>query len=88
MKFQFKITTWESVTVPEEHEEMILNKIKSGEIESSSDIFDELAELGDMNVECEKILEVDEQMTVLENQGFSTIEVLDNRGITIYGNGE
>ena len=55
MKFDFKITTWERVTVREENEQEVLQAIKEGKIESAQDIFDFLADKGDMNIECEKL---------------------------------
>jgi len=88
MKFQFKITTWEQVTVSKEAEEEVLQAIKDGKINSSCDIFDFLADKGDMNVELEKLDEVDEQMTVEENCDCSTIKVLDEKAKVIFGNGE
>jgi len=39
MDFDFKITTWERVNVPQEKEQEILEAIKAGEITSSNDIF-------------------------------------------------
>ena len=86
MKFDFKITTWERVTVREENEQEVLQAIKEGKIESAQDIFDFLADKGDMNIECEKLSDVDEQMSVEDNDGASTIEVVDN-GKTIFSNG-
>ena len=86
MKFDFKITTWERVTVREENEQEVLQAIKEGKIESAQDIFDFLADKGDMNIECEKLTDVDEQMSVEDNDGASTIGVVDN-GKTIFSNG-
>jgi hypothetical protein len=86
MKFDFKITTWERVTVSEEYEQEVLQAIKDGKIESANDIFDFLADKGDMNIECEKLADVDEQMSVEDNDGASTIEVVD-AGKTIFYNG-
>jgi hypothetical protein len=82
MDFDFKITTWERITVPEEHEQKILEKIKSGEITTSNDIFD-LFEDSQMNI----LSEVEEQMSVEENGGCSTIEVFDGTK-RIYQNGK
>lgn len=87
MNFDFKITTWERVNVSKEQEAIVLEAIKSGEITSSSDIYDFLADKGDVNVESETLLETDEQMTIEENGGSSTIEVMDE-GKVIYQNGE
>jgi len=86
MKFDFKITTWERVTVREENEQEVLQAIKNGKIESANDIYDFLADKGDMNIEYEKLTDVDEQMSVEDNDGASTIEVVD-AGKTIFSNG-
>ena len=82
MEFDFKITTWERVTVSKEKEKEVLDKIKKGEIVSADDIFDV-----DKNAHCKKIDDVDEQMTVEENSECSTIEVLNSEGVTIFKNG-
>ena len=87
MEFDFKITTWERVTVRGENEQEVLQAIKNGEIESANDIYDFLADKGVMNVDCEKLTQVDEQMSVEDNDGASTIEVLDSAGKTIFSNG-
>lgn len=76
MKFDFKITTWERVEVPTEHEEKVLEAIKNGTITSSQDVFDLLEDDTDM-IDCNVILETEEQMSVEDNGGNSTIEVLD-----------
>jgi len=88
MDFDFKITTWERVNVSEEHEQKVLQAIKEGKITSSNDVFDFLADKMDfryINFRCIKLSETDEQMTVEENGGCSTIEVIDN-GEEIFNN--
>jgi hypothetical protein len=70
MKFEFKITTWERVEVPEEKEQEILQLIKEGKITSSNEIFDHCPEAS-----FEIIPEVEEQMTPEENGDEATIEV-------------
>ena len=82
MDFDFKVTTWERVSVPKEYEAEVLQAIKDGKVNSASDvwgIFDDA-----------EIKEADgvasEQMTVEDNDGKATIEVIDNRGITIFEN--
>lgn len=87
-QFDFKITTWERVTVfDDEVAEKILQQIKDGNIECSDDIYNSSAveETGDL--ETEMIFGVSEQMTLEENDGASTIEVLNDEGRTIYENG-
>jgi len=81
MKFDFKITSWERITVDSDKEEEVLKGIKEGKITDSNDIFNM-----DLNAETETILEVQEQMSVSENGGQSTIEVLDSKGETIFTN--
>jgi len=87
MHVDFKITTWERVEVPEEHEAEIKAKIEDGTITSASDMFDHLE-----NIECEKLTDVDEQMEIEENGFCSTIEVweadTENGGMKrTFGNG-
>ena len=86
MEFDFKITTWERVTVDAEQEQDVLDAIKRGEINSANDVFNYLANKGDMNVECQKLDGVEEEMTPEENGGFATIEVIDNCEV-IFKNG-
>jgi hypothetical protein len=82
MEFDFKITTWERVTVPKEFEEKVLDGIKDGSITSAEDIFNL-----DIDADCNKLDDVDEQMTVDENGGCATIDVLED-GNSIYTNAE
>jgi hypothetical protein len=78
MKVDFKITTWERVEIPEENKDEVFAKIKDGTITSANDLFDLTLENGkQMDLSCNKLIDVDEQMTVEENGGCSTIEVLD-----------
>jgi len=81
MKFDFKITTWERVTVDPKHEKKILKLIKSGNIKSANDVFTYISD-----AECYKLDDVDVQMTVEENGGEATIDVLED-GESIYSNG-
>ena len=89
MHVDFKITTWERVEVPKEHEEEILSKIKDGTITSANDMFDHLDD-----ITCEKLTDVDEQMTPQENGGCSTVEVWEDSlvhgqpMVRSYGNGD
>jgi hypothetical protein len=82
MDFDFKITTWERVTVNTEDEQRVLDGIKDGSIRTAQDIF---TAVGDANLK--KLDEVDETMSVSENGGCSTIEVAEN-GEVIFKNGE
>jgi hypothetical protein len=87
MEFDFKITTWERVKVSKKQEEKVLQAIKDGKVNSANDIFNLLGEEGDMNVDCQKLDNVEEQMTVEENGGNSTIEVREG-GEYLYHNGD
>jgi recombinational DNA repair protein RecR len=76
MDFDFKITAWERVNIGDDKEEKILKGIEDGTITSSNDIFNTLAEDGDMNVDCRIQMETQVQMSVAENGHQSTIEVI------------
>jgi hypothetical protein len=84
MQFDFKVTTWERISVSADQEEKVLDAIKRGEITSSNDIFNFLEDDG--NISIETMLETTEQMTPEENDGQSTIEVLSTNGETIFTN--
>lgn len=86
MEFDFKITTWERVTVDPEKEEDVLQAIIDGKITTSTEIYNFLADQGDMNVDIQKLYDTDEQMSLNDNEGFSTIEVYDN-GECIWADG-
>ena len=76
MRFQFKTTVWEEVGgVATKDEQKVLKAIKDGSINSANDIFNFLDTDG--NLYCEVIEGTSEQMSVNENVGCSTIEVLD-----------
>ena len=83
MKFEFKKTTWEKVTIPKEKEAEILKGIEDGEITSADDIFDICKD-----AVCEEIEGVDTPMSIEQNEGFSTIEVRNDEGDIIYENGD
>lgn len=86
MHVDFKITTWERVEIPENHEGEILEAIKSGKVKTANDIFDQFPSL---DISCNKIHDVDEQMTPEENGGSSTIEVFEENGADdIWSNGD
>ena len=81
MEFDFKVTTWERVTVEPEHEEQLLRLIKEGTITSASDVFSY-----DFDAECNKLDDADEQMTVEDNGGCATIEVIGDNGENVFTN--
>ena len=75
MKIDFKIITWESLDVETKHGAVILEKIKNGELETSNDVIEFIAELdNDSSTSCEVDL-YSTQMTLKENNGRSTIVI-------------
>ena len=83
MEIDFKITTWERVTIPQELEKEVLKAIENEEITCS----DDLIELFGEDCFYEGILsDVSAQMTVEENGQNATIEVLNDKGDTIFDN--
>ena len=92
MKVDFKITTWERVEIPEEYKDEVLAKLEDGTITSASDLFNFVPSDGkQMDLDCNQIEGTDEQMSVSENGGCSTIEVLDDSefvGEYVFQNGE
>ena len=87
MEVHFKITTWEKVIIPEGKENKVLELINNGEIETSEDIFLHIDSDGYEGVIHEIIDETEIQLTLEENEGFSTIKVLNDDDEIIYQNG-
>ena len=92
MHVDFKVTTWERVELPdsltEEQSESILDRIKSGIISTSNDLVEEVENLG-KDTDYSIIPETEEQLSVEENGGSSTLEVFINKGSDpLYKNGE
>jgi len=82
----FKITTWERVTINDDQKDMVLAKLKSGEISSANDMVND--EIGHYEG---KLDDVDEQMNPEENGGCSTIEFIEGElgnKTTIWENGQ
>jgi hypothetical protein len=78
----FKVTTWERMSIDDDKLDDVIAKIKSGEITSSNDLFD-------IDPDCffEGIVdETTEQMTIEENDNQSTIEIINAEGETIFTN--
>ena len=88
MQFDFKVTSWQRITVSQEQEEKVLDAIKRGEINTASDVYNFLADEGDMNVNSETLLETETEMTLEDNGGFSTIEVIGDEGESLFKNGK
>ena len=83
MYIDFKITTWERIRIKDESlKDEIVAALKSGEITSADDVF----EL-DNDAYKEDLYYVEEQMTVEDNDGFSTIEAYDDECNLLYKNG-
>lgn len=70
MHVDFKISTWERIEIPEGKESQVKKLIESGEIESANDLSEFLG-----GTSSERLMETDEQMTLEENGGYSTIEI-------------
>jgi len=79
MHVDFKVTTWERLTLdtdtlsPNDIAE-IKRKIKDGIIRTSCDLIEEVGS----SQECETLYEVEEQMTVISNEGEATIEFFEH----------
>jgi len=84
MHVDFKVTTWERVEIPAEHEAEIMEAISNGKITSANDIFEQFPS---DELTCDKLDDVDEQMTPEENGGCNTIEAFDGREL-LWGNGD
>ena len=83
MYIDFKITTWQRIRIKDESlKDEIVAALKSGEITSADDVF----EL-DNDAYKEDLYYVEEQMTVEDNDGFSTIEAYDDECNLLYKNG-
>ena len=83
MQIDFKITTWERITVPQELQEAVTKAISSEEITCTDDLIEMFGD------DCfnEGILsDVSQQMTIEENDGNATIEVINDKGDTIFDN--
>ena len=77
MQIDFKITTWERITVPQELEQEVIKAIASEEITCADDLFEMFGD------DCfnEGILsDVSQQMTIEENDYNATIEVINDKG--------
>jgi hypothetical protein len=81
----FKITVWERVTIDDDKVADVINRIKSGEITTSNELFDYLN--GDCSYEG-TIDDTIEQMSPFENDNQSTIEVLNGDYETVFTNVE
>jgi hypothetical protein len=87
LEIDFKVTTWERATINPENYEEVLNAIKTGKISSGEELANYLRDKGDANISFNILPYCTEQMTVEENDGCSTIEVVQNEQ-TIWDNAE
>ena len=84
MYIDFKITTWERIHIEDESlKDKIVAALKSGEITSADDVFD-----FNKDADREIFHEIDsQQMTIYDNDGFSTIIAYDDEDTLLYRNG-
>lgn len=83
MYIDFKITTWERIYIEDESlEGKIIAALKSGEITSANDVFE-----FDENADREILDDVDSQMSIYDNDGFSTIIAYNDKDTILYENG-
>ena len=87
MNFDFKVTTWERISVDEEHEQEVLQLIKEGTIVDVQGIYNLMEEKGNANLDSEVLVEFTEQMSLTANGGANTIEVYGDNGELEFENG-
>ena len=85
MYVDFKTTVWERIKIPEELQDLVVDKIKSGEIISANEMFG-ISEKFDEHFET--LLDTSEQMYPSENDDFATIELYNDDNKIIYANGK
>ena len=75
----FKITNWERIEIPEDKIQEVIERIKNGTCTQASDLMD----IGSY----EGVLEdTGEQMSITENDGQCTIDVIADDGDPIFDN--
>lgn len=83
MYIDFKITTWERIHIEDESlKDKIVAALKSGEITSADDVYE-----FDKDANRELLYSVEEQMSIYDNDGFSTIIAYDDEDTILYQNG-
>ena len=83
MQIDFKITTWERITIPQELGLKVIKAIQNEEITSADDLIEMFGD------DCfnEGILsDVSQQMTIEENDDNATIEIINDKGNTVFDN--
>ena len=73
LNIDFKITTWERVSVPTEHKDKVLEALNSGEIQTSNDLIEFIEDANFDGI----MEETSEQLTVEDNGNQPTIEIID-----------
>lgn len=81
MRVEYKITTWESFWIEDEHKESLLAFLKENPEADAMEIYDWALELG-CDSYIERIDGVDDFITPEENAGQATIEILTDDGRT------
>lgn len=85
MYLDFKITAWERVYIPEEIQEEVIQKLKSGEIRTKVDALNHFKKEGAVFDDTIGI----ETMCLEENRGHSTIEFIGEfNDIPLFKNGK
>ena len=74
MIIDYKVTTWERIEVPKEFEAEVIERMKKGELTSSSDLWDLTT-----NLTVEKLVDFNEEMSVGAIQEGYTLEVYNDK---------
>jgi hypothetical protein len=85
MFIDYKTTVWERFEIEDEHKDSLLEFLKENPEASAMDIWNWYSDNGG-DPHCETIEGTSEEMSVEENGGSSTLEILCD-GKTIYQNG-
>ena len=85
MYIDFKISTWERVQIDDSIKKEVIAKLKSGEITSSSDLYEHFNEEL-FSFDSDIMYEASEQLTPKDNNGMSTIEAYEDDHSDIWTN--
>ena len=85
MFIDYKTTVWERFEIEDEHKESLLKFLKENPETSAMEIYDWYCENGG-DARWETLQDTSEEISIVENGGSSTIEILLNDK-TIYQNG-
>jgi hypothetical protein len=83
MQIDFKITAWERITIPQELEKEVIKAIQNEEITNADDLIEMF---GDDCFHEGILTDVNQQMSIEENDHNATIEVINDKGNTIFDN--